>query len=89
MAAVKLAYLVNGKVQNQLPIQQWENDRLKIIMTKEGPWYYVNAWGRESPRSEWRQFWHSRTSMSYMKAFLMYSDVGAAKADYQSQLVLA
>lgn len=87
--AVRLAYVVDGKVVKQLPVQQWESDLLRITLTKEGSWFYVNAWGRTSNRADWRQFWHNRCSVSYMKTFLMYSDVRAAKADWESQMVLA
>lgn len=63
-----------------------ETDLLKFELKKVGYYYHVNAWGRTSIRSPWRQVWHDRVHLSYLKALGEFNDTGAALADWKNQL---
>lgn len=67
-------------------LQERETDLLRFTLSKDGHWYVVNAYGRSSKRGQWRQVWHNRCHISYLKALNEYNDTGAALYDWKNQL---
>lgn len=86
---VNSGYVVGNHIVAHLPIQERETDLLKFTLTKRGPWYYINAWGRTSIRAEWKQVWFNRVHISYLHALNEFNDTGAALADWKSKLSFA
>lgn len=74
------------QVDHNKAIQQRETDLLKFELTKAGPWYILNAWGRSSKRAGWVKVWNDRSFISYLKALNEYNDTGAALTDWKNQM---
>lgn len=73
-------------IGNDRILQVRETNHLKLQLHKDGAYYHVNAWGRSSRRAAWRQIWHSRVYLSYLRALNEYNDTGQALYDWKNQI---
>lgn len=55
-------------------IHERETDTVKAVLTRDGDWYYLNAYARRERRESFVQVYNSRIYLSYMAALHAYND---------------